>query len=96
MVEVAAFPSSNQKMVVTVRIVSFISVDQARLNIDAETPIDTLLEDTIAHTRAAWTDKLEEFKIEGNKTQERVQRISIGQMDFLRLCACYRLWVLLC
>lgn len=53
-------------MVVTVRIgTSFISIDQARLNIDTETHTGKLLEDTVAHTRAAWTEKLDRFKIEG-------------------------------
>lgn len=45
--------------------VSFISVDQARKNLDDEIPDGTVLEDTAQKTRSAWADKLDRIEIEG-------------------------------
>jgi putative alpha-1,2-mannosidase len=51
---------------VNVRIgVSFISVEQARKNLDIEIPDGNMLEDTAAATRSAWAEKLELIKIKG-------------------------------
>lgn len=66
----------NGKTVVSIRVgTSFISIDQARRNIDAEAPDATspgsqskgpqTLEETARLTRAAWTEKLDIFAIEG-------------------------------
>lgn len=45
--------------------VSFISVDQARKNIDNEVPDGTTLEETAKRTRALWAEKLDRIQIEG-------------------------------
>ncbi|GLB33162.1 putative glycosyl hydrolase family 92 [Lyophyllum shimeji] len=60
-------PSSGKgKTVVNVRVgTSFISIDQARKNIDAESPDGTALEGTVQRTKQAWTDKLDRFVLEG-------------------------------
>ncbi|KAJ7740527.1 glycoside hydrolase family 92 protein [Mycena metata] len=51
---------------VNVRIgVSFISVDQARRNIDAEIADGVALEETARQTRAAWAEKLDRITLEG-------------------------------
>ncbi|TDL14546.1 glycoside hydrolase family 92 protein [Rickenella mellea] len=67
----AVFP--NGTSVVNVRVgVSFISVEQARRNLDAEIPDGTSLEYTAYGTRKAWANKLDLIQIEGatkeNKT----------------------------
>lgn len=64
---------SNDTRVVNVRVgVSFISVDQARRNLDREIPDGRALEETAYETRKAWKDKLEMIELEGaseaNKT----------------------------
>ena len=60
----ATFPESTQE--VTVRVgVSFISVDQARRNLDKEIPDGTSLEQTAYNTRKAWADKLDLIEVEG-------------------------------
>lgn len=72
----ALLPSSHGKTVVTLRIgTSFISVDQARRNIDEEIPdvpattssplAHPSLERTEAHVRTAWTEKLDRFGLDG-------------------------------
>jgi hypothetical protein len=78
----AAFPSNGTgKITVTVRVgTSFISVDQARRNIDVEIPdrysdvssaVDShpdgpqTLEHTARITRSAWAEKLDLFTLEG-------------------------------
>ena len=63
----------NGTSVVNVRIgTSFISVDQARKNLDTEIPDGQALEETAYQTRMQWKDKLEMINIEGatesNKT----------------------------
>ncbi|OBZ74826.1 hypothetical protein A0H81_05381 [Grifola frondosa] len=56
---------------VSVRVgVSFISVDQARKNIDAEVADGTSLEETARETRAAWAEKLDRIKIEGATAED--------------------------
>ncbi|KAH7923196.1 glycoside hydrolase family 92 protein [Leucogyrophana mollusca] len=51
---------------VNVRIgVSFISIDQARKNLDMEIPDGTSLEKTAKETRKAWAEKLDRIKLEG-------------------------------
>lgn len=58
------FPNDTTE--VTVRIgVSFISIEQARANLDAEIPDGQSFEETAYNTRKAWKDKLELIKIEG-------------------------------
>ncbi|KAG6829156.1 hypothetical protein H0H87_012494 [Tephrocybe sp. NHM501043] len=56
----------SQNVVVDVRVgTSFISIDQARKNIDAEIPDGTSLEETVRTTKAAWTEKVGRFALEG-------------------------------
>ena len=45
--------------------VSFISIDQARRNLDKEIPDGTSLEETAKQTRAAWKDHLDRIQIDG-------------------------------
>ncbi|KAI0029439.1 glycoside hydrolase family 92 protein [Vararia minispora EC-137] len=60
----AAFGNSTD--IVDVRVgVSFISVDQARRNIEREAPDGTTLEETARRTRAAWAEKLDRICVEG-------------------------------
>lgn len=57
---------------VNVRIgVSFISVDQARSNLDDEIPDGTTLEETAKSTRQAWAEKLDRVQVEGASQDER-------------------------
>jgi len=66
----AAFPKDRRT--VDVRIgVSFISVEQARRNLDKEIPDGTTLEQTARKTRAAWAEKLDRVQVRGG-TQERL------------------------
>ncbi|GBE78894.1 glycoside hydrolase family 92 protein [Sparassis crispa] len=52
--------------VVGVRVgVSFISVEQARKNLDTEIPDDISLEETARGVRQAWAEKLDRIKVEG-------------------------------
>ncbi|KAG6832063.1 hypothetical protein H0H92_005485 [Tricholoma furcatifolium] len=65
----AAFQPNS---IVTVRVgTSFISTDQARANIDAEVPDGTTLEDTVQKTKAAWSEKLDLFKLEGTTEEQQ-------------------------
>lgn len=50
--------------------VSFISVDQARWNLDNEIPDGTSLEATARKTRQAWADKLDRIKIDGASDED--------------------------
>ncbi|KAI0820667.1 glycoside hydrolase family 92 protein [Trametes gibbosa] len=51
---------------VNVRIgVSFISIEQARRNVDREIPDGTTLEQTAKKTRTEWAEKLDRIKVEG-------------------------------
>lgn len=57
---------SPEVVEVSIRIgVSFISVEQARKNLDMEIPDGNMLEDTAAATRSAWAERLELIKIKG-------------------------------
>ena len=60
--------------IVDVRIgVSFISVDQARKNLESEIPDGASLEETARNTRAAWAEKLDRIQVEGaSDTQKTV------------------------
>ncbi|KAJ6473124.1 glycosyl hydrolase family 92-domain-containing protein [Mycena sanguinolenta] len=60
----ARFASGTRTVNVRVG-VSFISVDQARRNLDAEIPDDMTLEETARRTRAAWAEKLDRIILEG-------------------------------
>lgn len=51
--------------------VSFISVDQARANLDKEIPDGTSLEETAFNTRSAWAEKLDRIKIEGATEEQK-------------------------
>ncbi|EMD41146.1 glycoside hydrolase family 92 protein, partial [Gelatoporia subvermispora B] len=56
---------------VNVRVgVSFISVEQARRNLDAEIPDGTTLEQTARQTREAWAEKLDRIQLEGATDDE--------------------------
>ncbi|KAL4255705.1 Peptide-N(4)-(N-acetyl-beta-glucosaminyl)asparagine amidase [Pleurotus pulmonarius] len=58
---------------INVRIgVSFISIDQARRNLDNEIPDGATLEDTAMTTRAAWAEKMDRIQLEGATKDEKV------------------------
>ena len=82
----ALFPADTTgKVTVTVRVgTSFISVDQARQNIDAEIPDHgteqmrdartarpQTLERTAQITRSAWAEKLDRFALEGATEEQK-------------------------
>jgi putative alpha-1,2-mannosidase len=91
--------NGNGKVTVTVRIgTSFISVDQARRNIDAEIPdsdasqgLDThlsapqTLERTAQLTRAAWAERLNMFVLEG-ATEVQKEVFWTGVVHALQVC----------
>ncbi|KAF8887766.1 glycosyl hydrolase family 92-domain-containing protein [Infundibulicybe gibba] len=57
---------SPKDTVINVRVgVSFISIDQARKNLDDEIRDGTTLEQTAETTRSAWAEKLDRIKIDG-------------------------------
>ncbi|KAJ7075748.1 glycoside hydrolase family 92 protein [Mycena belliarum] len=63
---------SEGTRVVNVRVgVSFISVEQARRNLDAEIPDGARLEDTARRTRTAWAEKLDRVTLEGAAKEEK-------------------------
>jgi putative alpha-1,2-mannosidase len=65
----AVFP--QDRYTVDVRIgVSFISVGQARRNLDKEIPDGTTLEDTATTTRATWAEKLDRVQIQGGSREQ--------------------------
>lgn len=51
--------------------VSFISTQQACLNVDAEVPNGTSLEETAQKTRAAWAEKLDRIQVEGASVEDK-------------------------
>ncbi|KDQ28672.1 glycoside hydrolase family 92 protein [Pleurotus ostreatus PC15] len=58
---------------ISVRVgVSFISIEQARRNLDNEIPDGTTLEDTAMTTRAAWAEKMDRVQLEGATEDEKV------------------------
>ena len=67
----AQFANGTKEVEVRVG-VSFISVEQAKKNLENEIPDGTLLEQTAFNTRSAWKEKLEMIELEGatdaNKT----------------------------
>ena len=65
----ARFPEGTHQVDVRVG-VSFISVEQARKNLDTEIPDGTSLEKTAETTRAAWAEKLDRVKVEGATDEE--------------------------
>ncbi|GJJ10235.1 hypothetical protein Clacol_004461 [Clathrus columnatus] len=58
------FPENTTQVDVRVG-VSFISIEQARANLDNEIPDGTSLEETAYNTRKAWADKLDLIQLEG-------------------------------
>lgn len=60
----AKFPASQTRVEVRTAI-SFVSVAQARKNLDIESPDGTSFEDAVEHTKAAWLEKLGRVTIEG-------------------------------
>lgn len=71
---------------VNVRVgVSFISVEQARRNLDAEIPDGTPLEETARKTRAAWAEKLDRVHLEG-ATTDQLQTFYTGFFHTLQVC----------
>ncbi|KAF8261269.1 glycosyl hydrolase family 92-domain-containing protein [Lactarius quietus] len=60
----AVFPQDMHTLDVRIG-VSFISVEQARRNLDKEIPDGTTLEQTARTTRAAWAEKLDRVQIQG-------------------------------
>ncbi|KAI0365463.1 glycoside hydrolase family 92 protein [Pilatotrama ljubarskyi] len=65
----AKFASGTKKVDVRVG-VSFISVEQARKNLENEIPDGTTLEQTAKKTRAEWAEKLDRVKVEGATQEE--------------------------
>jgi hypothetical protein len=62
---------ANDTTVLNVRIgVSFISVEQARKNLENEIPDGTPLEHTAFNTRKEWAEKLDRVKIEGASDED--------------------------
>ena len=51
--------------------VSFISVDQARMNLDSEIPDGTTLEQTARNTREAWAEKLDRISITARRRNRK-------------------------
>ena len=50
--------------------VSFVSVEQARANLDGEIPDGTALEETACRTRAQWAEKLDRVQVEGATAEQ--------------------------
>lgn len=71
--QISGYATFNESVdVLDVRIgVSFISVEQACLNINTEIPDGTTLEETAKKTRAKWSEKLDRIQIEGASTDEK-------------------------
>ncbi|PBK72155.1 hypothetical protein ARMSODRAFT_972828 [Armillaria solidipes] len=66
------YPSDQEELIVHVRIaVSFISMEQALVNLEEEVPQGTPLETTEQKTRAAWEEKLDRVEVEGGKLEDR-------------------------
>ncbi|KAI0059303.1 hypothetical protein BV25DRAFT_1809203 [Artomyces pyxidatus] len=78
----AAFAEGTR--VVDVRVgVSFISVEQARKNLDTEIPDGSRLEQTARATRAAWAEKLDRVKVEG-ASEEQLETFYTGVFHSLQ------------
>ncbi|KDQ52009.1 glycoside hydrolase family 92 protein [Jaapia argillacea MUCL 33604] len=66
----------GEDVVLDVRIgVSFISVEQARANLDKEIPDGTSLETTAEECRRAWAEKLDRIRIEDEGASELQKRV---------------------
>ncbi|EJD51932.1 alpha-1,2-mannosidase [Auricularia subglabra TFB-10046 SS5] len=52
--------------------VSFISIEQARKNLDEEIPDGTTLERTAYRTRKAWAEKLDRIQVQGGSLDRRI------------------------
>ncbi|KZV62978.1 glycoside hydrolase family 92 protein [Peniophora sp. CONT] len=75
---------AKETRVVDVRVgLSFISLEQARENLDKEIPNGTSLEDTARKTRAAWAEKLDRFEVEG-ATKEQLEVFYTGVFHALQ------------
>ncbi|CAJ2514103.1 Uu.00g022220.m01.CDS01 [Anthostomella pinea] len=67
----ARFPSHTTRVEVRTG-VSFVSIEQARRNLDIEIPDGTSFEDTVDSAKSAWLEKLGRVTIEGvNSTDEK-------------------------
>ena len=67
--------------------VSFISVDQARQNLENEIPDGVTLEDTARRTRLQWAEKLDRVKIEGAGVTEDDKKVFYtGIFHSLQVC----------
>ncbi|KIJ59754.1 glycoside hydrolase family 92 protein [Hydnomerulius pinastri MD-312] len=67
----ATFGSTNLQVNARVA-VSFISIDQARVNLEKEIPDGRHLEETARQTRAAWAEKLDRIMLMGATTDQKV------------------------
>ena len=77
-------PSLKQ---VNVRVaVSFISIDQARQNLEREIPDGQSLEETARFTRAAWAEKLDRIELVG-ATKEQKDIFYTGFFHTLQVCS---------
>lgn len=77
---------------VSVRVgVSFISVDQARKNLDSEIPDETSLEHTSLQIESLWAEKLDRVKVEG-ATKDQLTILYTGMFHSLQVstlaCIC--------
>ncbi|KAH8831374.1 glycoside hydrolase family 92 protein [Flagelloscypha sp. PMI_526] len=68
----SAYAHFNSGAVVNVRVgVSFISIEQARNNLDREIPDGQSLEETAKSTRTAWVEKMKRVKVEGGSDADK-------------------------
>ena len=65
------FEEGTEKVEVRVG-VSFISVEQARANLDKEIPDGTALEETAHKTRGEWAEKMDRVRVEGAGEEQAV------------------------
>jgi putative alpha-1,2-mannosidase len=78
--------------IVNVRIgVSFISVEQARRNLESEIPDGTRLEQTARRTRTEWAEKLDRVRVEGG-SQEQLETFYTALFHTLQALALLVLW----
>jgi putative alpha-1,2-mannosidase len=83
----------EKELTVNVRIgVSFISIEQARWNLDNEIGDGVTLEETARRTRAEWAEKLDRVKIEGATEVEK----DIFYTGFYHTLQVSSVWVLCC
>lgn len=65
--------------------VSFISIEQARRNLEIEIPDGQSLEETAMSTRATWAEKLDRIQIKG-ATEEQKEVFYTGFFHTLQVC----------